>query len=45
MDSTEPDVKDTVADDKLAGPEMCSCSLGYPHSANHQISDLEREEE
>jgi hypothetical protein len=46
MDNTEPEVKDTKFDDKLTGPEMCSCSLGYPHSANHhQMSNLEREEE
>ena len=46
MDNTEPEVKDTKFDDKLTGPEMCSCSLGYPHSVNHhQMSNLEREEE
>ena len=46
MDNTEPEVKDTKADDKLTGPEMCSCSLGYPHSAyHHQMSNLKKEEE
>ena len=46
MDNTEPEVKDIKADDKLTGPEMWSCSLGYPHSVNHhQMSNLKKEEE
>ena len=46
MDNTEPEVKDIKADDKLTGPEMWSCFLGYPHSVNHrQMSNLKKEED
>ena len=31
-------------DEKLSGPEMCDCSLGYPHSVNlHEESSLKNQ--
>ena len=46
MDNTDSDVKENKADYKLTGPEMCLCSLGYPHSTyHHQMINLKKEEE
>ena len=32
--NSKPDDKNKNVDEKLSGPEMCDCSLGYPHSIN-----------
>ena len=41
--NSKPDDKNKKVDEKLSGPEMCDCSLGYPHSVNlHEESSLKK---